>query len=190
MLSGDKLRHCRPAKYVYHLLLDPTADLTKPAEAILFNIQECATVNETAPSFVGCSPLGLASSIILGPQGSNSVLTQASTISRPGISVSMGVASDSLVSTLTGSVEPIATTQHTHFPVTATFNGESSLLTGSCTSINFAMATDAMGRITGFPQMGCSDDLEGCCPFDSHQNAALTKCPADYSTTAGACCPS
>jgi hypothetical protein len=52
------------------------------------------------------------------------------------------------------------------------------------------MATGTMGTVTEFPQIGCSDRLESCCPFDSHENAVLTKCPADYFTTAGACCPS
>lgn len=44
--------------------------------------------------------------------------------------------------------------------------------------------------ITEYPQIGCSHNLEGCCPFDSHQNAVLSKCPQDYFTTANACCPS
>lgn len=159
-------------------------------EAILFNIEECATVNETAPSFVGCSPLGLTSSIILGSQGSGSVSTHAFTMSSSTMSVNMGMGSNSLVSTVTGPVESVAAKPDTHTLITATFNGRSSLLTGTCTHINFAMATDAMGMVTEFPQIGCSDQFEGCCPYDSHQNAALTRCPADYTTTAGACCPS
>jgi hypothetical protein len=158
-------------------------------EAILFNIQECATVNETAPSFVGCSPLGLTSSIILGSQGSGLASTHASTMASSTVSMDMGMSSNSLVSTITGPVNPIATLD-TRSTITATFNGRSPLLIGTCTSVNFAMATDSTGTVTEFPQIGCSDQLEGCCPFDSHENAVLTRCPADYFTTAGACCPS
>src|SRR5271154_114546 len=158
-------------------------------EAILFNIQECATVNETAPSFVGCSPLGLTSSIILGPLGSGSASTKALAMSSSTMSVNMGMGSNSLVSTVTGPVDSIATSNDSGSPITASFDGKRSLLTGSCTNINFAMATGAMGMVTEFPQIGCSDRLEGCCPFDSHENAVLTKCPADYFTTASACCP-
>jgi hypothetical protein len=159
-------------------------------EAILFNIQECATVNETAPSFVGCSPLGLTSSVILGSQGLGSVSTHASILPSTTMSMNMGMGSNSLVSTISGPVNSIAASYDTHSTITATFNGKNSLLTGSCISVNFAMATDAMGMVTEFPQIGCSDQLEGCCPYDSHENAVLTKCPADYFTTAGACCPS
>ena len=177
---------------MYNTLLPCNSRSDAFLEAILFNIQECATVNETAPSFVGCSPLGLTSSIILGPQGLNSLSIQPSTMASSSMSMSMGMGmgSNSLVSTVTGPIESIATSYDNHLPFTATFNGRSSLLTGSCTSISFAMATDSMGMITEFPQIGCSDELEGCCPFDVHQNAVLTQCPADYFTTAGACCPS
>ena len=52
------------------------------------------------------------------------------------------------------------------------------------------MATDSMGMVTEFAQIGCSEENEGCCPgFPSDENALLTKCPADYFTTADACCP-
>ncbi|KAL9115096.1 MAG: hypothetical protein Q9227_000890 [Pyrenula ochraceoflavens] len=138
-----------------------------------YNLKTCATVNETAPSFVGCSgsQSGAASSFITSASGSSKA------------------SANPLVATVTGAVESQLTSFIGSTPVTATFAGQS-ILTGSCTIPYFAMVTDSMGMITEFPEIGCSHDMEGCCPYDSHQNAVLTKCPADYTTTAGGCCPS
>lgn len=165
-------------------------------EAIEFNVAECATVNESAPSFVGCSPLGLESSVVLGGAGTSSSATQASmasmaSMASTSMSMDMGLSSNSLISTVTGSVGSVPTTYAMGAPITAAFNGKSSILTGSCTHISFALATDSMAMVTEFAQMGCSEEMPGCCPgFEPADNAVLTQCPADYFTTAGACCPS
>lgn len=71
---------------------------------------------------------------------------------------------------------------------TANFGG-SALLTGSCSVPMFAQVTQSAGSVVEFPQIGCALNRGACCPFDPSENAGLTKCPADYSTTAGACCP-
>ncbi|ERF76931.1 hypothetical protein EPUS_02643 [Endocarpon pusillum Z07020] len=94
-----------------------------------------------------------------------------------------------LVTTISGAVESALTSFIGNDPITATFNGRP-LLTGTCAQPYFAQATGSTGMITAFPQIGCSHNLDGCCPFDSYQNAVLTRCPQDYSTIASACCPS
>ncbi|EXJ82217.1 hypothetical protein A1O3_06030 [Capronia epimyces CBS 606.96] len=43
--------------------------------------------------------------------------------------------------------------------------------------------------VTEFPAIGCSESRADCCPFDQGADAALTRCPQDYFTTANGCCP-
>ena len=188
LLSGHVLHRGRPTKYcssstMLHINIDSSI------EAIQFNIETCASVNESAPAFVGCSPLGLASSVILGSQGTSLSSTQASAGSSSSISTNVTPTNSLPTITITG-VGSVLTDYIGATPVTVTYNGNA-LLTGTCTVPFFAVVTDSSGDVIQFPEIGCSHDQEGCCPFqDSHENAILTKCPQDYFTTAGACCPS
>ena len=163
--------------------------LTKPTEAILFNIEQCASVNETAPNFVGCSPLGVTGSAVLSFQPGTLTTFSTKTTSNSMSGMSGTDTGGSLVSIVTGKTESALTTFSGSVPVTAIFNG-AALLTGSCSVPYFAQVTDSMGVITEYPEIGCTHNQEGCCPFDSHENAVLSKCPSDYFTTSGACCPS
>lgn len=153
-----------------HIMLEMHADLLQAA--IQFNIQECAAVNSSAPNFVGCSPFSLTT----GGASKQSTATSASTSSNAGATTISGDAGTS----------PAAYT-NTQI-VTATFAG-SSLLTGTCSLPMFAEVTDTAQSVTQFPQVGCAENRGDCCPFDPNEYAALTKCPADYTTTAGGCCP-
>src|SRR5690349_17380237 len=67
----------------------------------------------------------------------------------------------------------------------ATFTG-GSLLSGICTSTRFTSIVTA-GTVIEFPTVGCASDNLGCCPKNL---SLLTSCPADYTTTSWACCPS
>jgi len=53
----------------------------------------------------------------------------------------------------------------------------------------FAQVTEEAGNLIQFPQVGCALNRGACCPFDPNEYAGITKCPSDYQTTAGACCP-
>ena len=143
-------------------------------------MQTCQSVGESAPAFVGCSPGGLTSAVIVGAGAS----TTTGAASKPVSTSTMSM----FVTTVSGPVEQL-TSLAGSMPVTATYAGNA-LLSGSCTTPYFAMVTDSTGQITEFLEIGCSPNRRGCCPYDSHQNAVITKCPSDYFTTAGACCPS
>lgn len=139
--------------------------------AIQFNIQECAAVNSTAPNFVGCSPFSLTT----GSSGRQSTTTSASASDAAG------------ATTISGSA-----TVPTGYPNsrigTAKFAG-SSLLTGTCSVPLFAQVTNSVGSTIQFPQVGCAFNRADCCPFEPELYVGITKCPTDYTTTAGACCP-
>ena len=128
-------------------------------------------MNSTAPNFVGCSPFSLTT----GAAGSSKTSSASGGASTDGTTISGDLASIPAAFTNTR----IAT---------ATYAG-SSLLTGSCTIPLFAQVTERAGDILEFPQVGCALNRGSCCPFDPNQYAGLTKCPADYATTSGACCP-
>lgn len=68
-------------------------------------------------------------------------------------------------------------------------NHGASLLTGTCTSAQFAAATLVGGTILKYPWLGCAISNPGCCPFNVAQAGPLDSCPIDYFTTSGACCP-
>lgn len=142
--------------------------------AIQFNQDECSKVNRTAPAFVGCSPLNLTS--VGGGQSSKQ--TTLSTQTSSGTSV---------VSTISGSVveEPPAFSGPS---VTASFAG-APLLTGTCSNPFFALVTDAAGAAIEHPAVGCGPNRQSCCPFPYGSNARLSRCPQDYFTTSGGCCP-
>ena len=77
-------------------------------------------------------------------------------------------------------------------PTTApvvTFNGHK-LLTGSCAVAQPVIATLSDGGLLEYPRLGCSDEQPGCCPFNPRVGGILSICPADYTTTDRACCPS
>lgn len=71
----------------------------------------------------------------------------------------------------------------------ATFNGHS-LLTGTCSSAHPIIATLENGGLLEYPRVGCSNEEPACCPFNVRVGGLLSICPADYTTTNGACCPS
>ncbi|KAJ9605609.1 hypothetical protein H2200_010266 [Cladophialophora chaetospira] len=157
--------------------------------AIQFNKEECANVNETAPDFVGCSPGGLSSVL----QSMSLTFSQAGSASTASVSTASSTASSGSVnpsiSTLTGDAISETAAISTSKPVTITSFAGAPLMTGSCTVPHFAIVTDAMGKVTEFPEIGCSPDRPDCCPFPDGLNAYITRCPQDYFTTASACCP-
>ena len=71
----------------------------------------------------------------------------------------------------------------------ASFTG-GNLLTGNCTTVEFASFSLAIGGYVEYPWLGCSEHNRGCCPFDPDIGGPLSLCPQDYTTTANACCPS
>ncbi|KAL8828827.1 MAG: hypothetical protein Q9191_002363 [Dirinaria sp. TL-2023a] len=71
----------------------------------------------------------------------------------------------------------------------ASFNGHS-LLTGSCSLPHPVIATLDNGGLLEYPRLGCSNEQPKCCPFNPRVGGPLSVCPADYTTTGGACCPS
>jgi len=156
--------------------------------AIEFNQQECSNVNETAPGFVGCSPGGLSSSSVTGSAASTQSPASAGTESTSSSTSAPTVDPNSPVATITGAPVFEPATLNGAKPVTATFDGKP-LMTGSCTVPYFAIVTDTLGATTEYPEIGCSQDRQACCPYDSFANAVITKCPQDYFTTAGGCCP-
>lgn len=140
--------------------------------AIRFNQNECSKVGKQAPGFVGCSPLN-ATALQSGSSGPTTLATQTS--------------SNSLAVTLSGTVvtEPPTFSGPTN---TATFGG-APLLTGTCSNPYFAIVTDTAGQAYEFPQVGCGPDRSTCCPFGYGSNAKISRCPQDYFTTSGGCCP-
>ena len=171
----------RPVRYDHHPFQCRT-DLS--AEAIAFNQQECESVGESAPGFVGCSPASLSTTIGLG-----TAATSVSTItSTPNATTTTSV--NPLVSTLTGSTDTDfgwETVRGLH-PTTVAFAARP-LLVSSCTVPNFAMATDAANMTYLYPEVGCSNLRQDCCPYNAHEFAVLPECPLDYVTTSSACCP-
>ncbi|ETI26817.1 hypothetical protein G647_10262 [Cladophialophora carrionii CBS 160.54] len=175
---------CSSSTYVASLscCLYTECNASEQALAIQFNKEECANVNETAPDFVGCSPAGLSSalasmSITFSPTASSSVTSSTSGSVNPSIT------------TLSG--DPISETaaNPTGKQITITTYAGAPLMTGSCTVPHFAVVTDPVGRVTAFPEVGCSPDRPDCCPFPDGLNGAISRCPQDYFTTANACCP-
>lgn len=71
----------------------------------------------------------------------------------------------------------------------ASFTGEP-LLTGSCTTPQFAVVTLEAGGFLEYAWQGCSNQDPDCCPFNATEGGQLSVCPKNYVTTSGACCPS
>jgi hypothetical protein len=150
--------------------------------AIQFNQDECYKVNRTAPGFVGCSPLSISLSNPPPNSGNPTTLSTQTT------QTTQTTSSNSLVYTISGRVvtEPPTFSGAT---IAASFGG-APLLTGTCSSPYYALVTSAagLGQVQ-FPAVGCGPDHQGCCPFPYGSNARLSRCPQDYFTTSGGCCP-
>ncbi|KAH0829613.1 hypothetical protein FOPE_10363 [Fonsecaea pedrosoi] len=176
---------CSSSAYVSALscCLYTQCNSDEQALAIQFNKQECTAVNETAPDFVGCSPAGLSSAL-----ASMSLTPPAAAPSTQPASTSSSSSNPS-ISTISG--EPVSETPEPTAgkPITAASFVGAPLMTGSCTVPYFAIATDAAGRVTEYPNVGCSPDRPDCCAYEYGLNALITRCPQDYFTTASACCP-
>ena len=143
-------------------------------------------MGETAPGFVGCSPFSLSSFVGLGSQATTMA---PSTLSSEPATTTTAVPT-TLVSTITGSTDSDfgwETVSGLH-PSTIVFS-QRPLLTGSCTVPNFALATNAANMSYLYPEVGCSNLRQDCCPYNAHEFAILPECPVDYFTTSGACCP-
>ena len=138
-------------------------------EAISINTRVCSNNNATIPNYVGCSP-SLASLYHFS----------ASSPAQSSSSIQSGMVA-------TGSIQP-AITIPSKGPV-AMFTG-GPILTGSCTTPQYASATLDDGGMFEYPWLGCSYEQPGCCPFDLGSGGSLDVCPGDYITTSGACCPS
>ncbi|ETN37739.1 uncharacterized protein HMPREF1541_07362 [Cyphellophora europaea CBS 101466] len=167
---------CSNSAYVSTLscCLATTCNPQEQSLAIQFNQDECSKVNKTAPAFVGCSPLNLTS--VGGSQASTQTTLSTQTSSGT-----------SLVSTVTGSIvtEPPSFSGAT---VTASFGG-APLLTGTCSNPYFALVTNAAGTTIQYPAVGCGPHQQSCCPYSFGSNARISRCPQDYFTTSGGCCP-
>ncbi|OAP55810.1 hypothetical protein AYL99_09962 [Fonsecaea erecta] len=151
--------------------------------AIQFNKQECAAVNETAPDFVGCSPAGLSSAL------ASMSLTQAPAAPSPSPASTSSPSVNPSVTTISGNPESETAAPTSGKQITATAFVGAPLMTGSCTVPYFAIITDATGKVTEYPNIGCSEDRPDCCPYEYGLNAVIPRCPQDYFTTANACCP-
>ncbi|KIW63443.1 hypothetical protein PV04_10278 [Phialophora macrospora] len=180
---------CSSSTYVAALscCLYTECSTSEQALAIQFNKEECANVNETAPDFVGCSPAGL-SSALASMSLTFSPSAAAPTASSPETSSTSGSVNPSLA-TLSGDVISETAAILTGKQLTITTYAGAPLMTGSCTVPHFAIVTDPVGRVTEFPEVGCSPDRPDCCPFPDGLNAVISRCPQDYFTTANACCP-
>lgn len=99
----------------------------------------------------------------------------------------MATSQNYAVSSYTGPIQS-AVTPPTSGPV-VTFTGRA-IFTGSCTTPEYAMVTQAGGGLLEYPWVGCSNDRLACCAFDIHVGGMLSVCPRDYTTTSNACCPS
>jgi len=185
MLQINQVSCCEP----------PAAFSANPSsEAILFNQQECESVGETAPGFVGCSPFSLSSFVGLG----SSATTMAPSTFTSAPAMTSAAAPNPLLSTVSTSTdsdfgwETVTGLQ----PTTVSFL-QRSVLTGSCTVPNFAIVTNAVNSSSGtamvdtflYAEVGCSNLRGDCCPFPSHEFAIMPECPLDYFTTANGCCP-
>jgi hypothetical protein len=100
---------------------------------------------------------------------------------------------NTLVSTITGNVVNLNPSLVGSSPVTVPFTNVT-LLTGTCTTPYFATYSSPSLGVIEFPQIGCSEGYENCCPVNFHENVVFTQCPVGYSTvqarnTSG-CCPS
>ena len=134
------------------------------AEAVSFNVNLCARVNVTIPNFLGCAVTSTSAGITA-------------------VSTTQGQTSTGILPTFT--VTPVIISSGAS---AVTYNG-GSLLTGTCTSAQFASATLVGGAILQYPWEGCARSNPGCCPFNVAQPGPLNVCPSDYFTTSGACCP-
>ena len=153
-------------------------------EAGGFNVELCASVNVTLPNYLDCP---LATSI------NNERTTIQTEIFLGSFSTSSWTSSGSntLASAVATSV--LATVQSgyslaTTAPVAAFTGGK--ILTGTCVTAQYASITMPAGGILEYPWVGCSYADPFCCPFDANLGGILSICPADYTTTSGACCPS
>jgi len=149
------------------------------AEAVSFNFNLCARVNITIPNFLGCAVTSVSGGVTAVS------ITQGST----------SAGSTFAGSTPAGSTFAGTSPTYTPTPVTipsaasvVNYDGRS-LLTGTCTSAQFAAATLVGGTILKYPWLGCASANPGCCPFSVAQPGPLNSCPVDYFTTSGACCP-
>ena len=139
--------------------------------------------NVSVPNFLGCSPLNNSTS-------SHSLLGTAAIGSALSGALLTATSSSTTASAITlATIEPFLTTTP-NGPV-ATFKG-TSILTGTCNEAQLVSATignSSTISILEFPWVGCSNQQPGCCPFNLEQVGPLSVCPADYTTTSGACCP-
>lgn len=154
------------------------------AEAVSFNFNLCARVSVSIPNYLGCAV--------------TSVFGGVTMVSTSQTSISVGPTSTGSTTASSGpasSTSAGAVSTYTPTPVTVpsaasvvTYDG-ASLLTGTCTSAQFAAATLVGGTILKYPWLGCASANPGCCPFNVASPGPLNSCPTDYFTTSGACCP-
>lgn len=163
-----------------------TAQTNLFAEAILFNQQECESVGETAPGFVGCSPFSLSSFATVETMANTMPVSTLSTTATTTTPTTL----NPFLSTISGSTDTDfgwETVKGLH-PTTVSFS-QRPLLISSCTVPNFAMVTNAANESYLYPEVGCSNEREDCCPYNAHEFAILPECPVDYFTTENGCCP-
>lgn len=144
--------------------------------AIAANVKLCGSVNVSIPDYLGCSPSLAEKFEASAATASRSTLNSQST--------QVNAAPTYLV---TGTVQSAVTVPSTG-PVAA-FTGRA-IFTGTCTSPQYAVVTQAGGAVIEYPWAGCSDNRVACCPFDINVGGLLSVCPRDYTTTNDACCPS
>lgn len=153
-----------------------------------FNTNLCASVNVTLPNYLGCPQATTINNVRTTVQAEidlGSYAASSSTLAKSKTSAATATSTGAAAGV--GTLEPgysLATTG----PV-ATFTG-SKILTGTCATAQYATITTPAGGILEYPWVGCSYEDPGCCPFDVNVGGMLSVCPADYTTTSGACCPS
>jgi len=152
-----------------------------------FDTNLCASVNVTLPNYLGCPQATTINNVKTTVQVAidlGSYAASSSTLSKRKSSATAATTGTAAVSETLEPGYSLATTG----PV-ATFTG-GKILTGTCVTAQYATVTMPAGGILEYPWVGCSYEDPGCCPFDVNVGGKLSVCPADYTTTSGACCPS
>lgn len=151
----------------------PSADSIP--EALSINKQICEAVNVTIPDCFGCAPNVSSAAFFL-----------SSSTGVGGLTLSSGSSQTAQVTVSTLRIVVPAVTIPTTAPV-AKFTG-GLLLVGSCTTPQYASIKIAGGTLE-YPWFGCAANNPKCCTYDYKEGGKLGLCPADYRTTASACCP-
>lgn len=141
----------------------------------------CEAVGIKLPDFVSCNA-DYTSAVNAAIAGASSSASSQSISKEKATSTS-----ETIKQSTVGSIQPGVVLSATTSTIVS-FTGRP-LLTGSCTTPQFALMTVGSGFLE-YPWLGCSNLFPDCCPFDLRVGGQLSVCPADYTTTGTGCCPS